>query len=87
MTKKRGVLRRIVSKAVAVGRGHVPKVMKGEETFAEAAGATVEAVLSNRRAKSTTKPAAKKIKPKAKTTVRQRPTMKKRSTRKKAKMK
>ena len=46
MATKSGTLSRIVSKTMAAGSEHVAKVLKGEETLPEAAGAAVEDLLS-----------------------------------------
>jgi hypothetical protein len=60
MATKPGVLSRIASKTVAAGRAHISKVIKGEETLAEAAGATVGDLLSTPKAKSALKSSVRK---------------------------
>jgi hypothetical protein len=50
MATKSGALSRIASKAMAAGRVHIGKVLKGEKTLPEAAGGTFENLLSGSRA-------------------------------------
>jgi hypothetical protein len=45
---------------MATGREHVAKVLTGEETVPEAAGAAVEELLSGSASRSTSKPATRK---------------------------
>jgi hypothetical protein len=52
MARKSGVLHRIASKTMDAGLDHVDKVLKGEETLPEAAGAAVEDLLSSSKARS-----------------------------------
>jgi hypothetical protein len=52
MARKSGVLHRIASKTMDAGLDHVDKVLKGEETLPEAAGAAVEDLLSSPKARS-----------------------------------
>jgi hypothetical protein len=85
MATKRGVLCRIASNTVAAGRGHVAKVLKGEETL-EAACAAVENLLSGSKTRSAPKSSAKKYR-EGKTSVQKRFAAKKGSTGKTAKLK
>jgi hypothetical protein len=84
MATKPRVLRRVAWKTVAAGRGHVAvaKVLKGEETLAEAAGGTVEVFSSGPKAKSAPRPAVKKSNASLKTATQKRSSSK-RSTAKK----
>lgn len=74
MAAKSGTLGRIASKTMATGRTHVSKILAGEETLPEAAGAAVEDLLSgskSRSVKSTAMKTAKKtVKKKASATKR-----------------
>jgi hypothetical protein len=82
MATKPGVLRRVASKTVAAGRRHVAKVLKGEETVAEAAGGTVEDLRSGPKAKSAPRPAVKKRKASLKTATKKRSASKRSTTQK-----
>jgi hypothetical protein len=73
MATKSGALSRIASKAMAAGRVHIGKVLKGEETLPEAAGGTVENLLSGSRAASASKTIAKDA-PKKKLSAKKKPT-------------
>jgi hypothetical protein len=84
VAKTSGTLGRIASKTVAAGREHVAKVLLGEETLPEAAGAAVEDLLSGAKAKSAPKTASKKSTVKRKTSAQKKFVAKKGSTRKKA---
>jgi hypothetical protein len=84
VAKKSGTFDRIVSKTMAAGSEHVSKVLKGEETLPEAAGAAVEDLLSGSTAKSARKPATRKA-TQSKVTAKKKPTSKSGSQRKKAK--
>lgn len=85
MAAKSGTLGRIASKTMAAGRAHVSKVLKGEETLPEAAGAAVEDLLSGSKAKSesTIRESAKKA-GKKKVSASKRPKARDRSARKKS---
>jgi hypothetical protein len=71
MATKSGALSRIASKAMAAGRVHIGKVLKGEETLPEAAGGTVENLLSGSRVASASKT---KDAPKKKLSAKKKPT-------------
>jgi len=84
MTRKPGVLHRIASKTVAAGREHVDKVLKGEETLPEAAGAAIEDLFPSSKVKSESKTAERPLSKvrtptKKKTTKTQTTTARKRS--------
>jgi len=61
MAAKSGTLGRIASKTIAAGRSHVSKVLAGEETLPEAAGAAVEDLLSGSKSRSAAKSTAVKL--------------------------
>ena len=86
MARKSGVLRRIASKTMDAGLEHVDKVLKGEETLPEAAGAAVEDLLSGSKAKSQPK-RAERVLSKVKASTNKRPTTKATSARKKSQSK
>jgi hypothetical protein len=60
MATKPGPLSRMASQTMATGREHVAKVLTGEETVPEAAGAAVEELLSGSASRSKSKPATRK---------------------------
>ena len=73
MAQKKGTLGRIASKTVAAGRAHMAKVILGEETLPEAAGGTVEDLLSGKKsAKSSSETTSKKSSAKMKTSVQKK---------------
>jgi hypothetical protein len=76
---KRGMLGEMASKTVEAGRTHVAKVLSGEETLPEAAGAAVEDLLSGSKGKSSSKAKA----PKSATAVRKKSTKPKATAKKK----
>jgi hypothetical protein len=78
MAKKTGTMRRIATKTVAAGRSHLAKVLTGDETIPEAAGGTVEDLLSGSKTKASANPVEKKDRGK------QTPVAKKKATRKEA---
>jgi hypothetical protein len=84
MARKPGVLRRIASKTMDAGLQHVDKVLKGEETLPEAAGAAVEDLLSTSKVKSAAQN-AQKVSPNAKASAKRKPTIKGGAARKKSK--
>ncbi|MGA6973757.1 MAG: hypothetical protein WBY93_19165 [Candidatus Binatus sp.] len=84
MPTKSGTLNRIVSKTMAAGSEHVAKVLKGEETLPEAAGAAVEDLLSGSTSRPSPKAAIRKA-VKSKMSAEKKPTAKSDSSRKKAK--
>jgi hypothetical protein len=81
---KSGTLNRIVSKTMAAGSEHVSKVLAGEETLPEAAGAAVEDLLSGSTARPARKAATRKA-AQSKVSVKKKPTAKSGSHRKEAK--
>jgi hypothetical protein len=84
MARKPGVLHRIASKTMDAGLEHVEKVLKGEETLPEAAGAAVEDLLSSSKVKSAAQ-AAQKGSPDAKASAKRKSTIKGGAVRKKSK--
>jgi len=60
VARKPGTLNRIVSKTMAAGSEHVAKVLKGEETLPEAAGAAVEDLVSGSTSRPSPKTAIRK---------------------------
>lgn len=78
MAKKTGTMRRIVTKTVAAGRSHLAKVLTGDETIPEAAGGTVEDLLSGSKTNLPANPVEKKDRRK------RAPVAKKKATRKEA---
>jgi hypothetical protein len=84
MAKKPGTLNRIVSKTMAAGSAHAAKVLKGEETLPEAAGAAVEDLLSGSTSRPSPKAAVRKA-VKSKVATKKMPAAKSGSSRKKAK--
>jgi hypothetical protein len=84
MATKSGTLSRIVSKTMAAGSKHVSKVLDGEETLPEAAGAAVEDLLSGSSARPARK-AATRTATQSKVSAKKKPAAKSGSRRKKAK--
>jgi len=84
MARKPGTFNRIVSKTMAAGSEHVAKVLKGEETLPEAAGAAVEDLLSGSTSRLSPKAAIRKA-VKSKISVKKKRAVKSGSSRKKAK--
>ena len=84
MARKPGTLNRIVSKTMEAGSEHVAKVLKGEETLPEAAGAAVEDLLSGSTSRPSPKAALRKA-VKSKVSTKKKPATKSGSARKKAK--
>jgi hypothetical protein len=84
MATKLGTLSRILSKTMAAGSEHVAKALKGEETLPEAAGASVEDLLSGSTSRPSPKAAVRKA-VKSKASVKKKPAVKSDSSRKKAK--
>jgi hypothetical protein len=85
MAKESGTLGKIASKTLAAGRKHIAKIISGEETVAEAAGGTVEDLISGRNKKDAKKNAVKKATANKAAAVNKKTTAKRPSTRKKSK--
>jgi hypothetical protein len=75
MATKSGTLNRIVSKTMAAGGEHISKVLDGEETLPEAAGAAVEDLLSGSTARPARKAATRKA-AQSKVPAKKKPTAK-----------
>jgi hypothetical protein len=85
MAKESGTLGKLASKTLAAGREHVAKIISGEETVAEAAGGTVEDLISGPKEKEAKKNAVKKVTANKAAAVKKKTTAKRPSARKKSK--
>jgi hypothetical protein len=85
--KKSGALGRVASKTVAAGRVHVATVLLGEETLPEAAGGTVEDVISGSKVKPASRTAKKVSVKAAEPHARKKPTIKRSAARRKSQAK
>jgi hypothetical protein len=74
MVKKTGTVRRIAARTLAAGGAHLAKVLTGDETIAEAAGGTVEDLMTSSSAKASVNAVEAKHREKKAPTARKKAT-------------